>query len=126
MSTPYLNETPPPAIEVLTELNHVFLVAYSALNSIAYCGDLVLKKCFRSLFGRCLAPCRSMSGSNIEVMESYRPSLLGGDPMEDQLRDLDPQSRILSGLSPNTGQEQVVEARVEMGCTGCCSFIVDV
>ena len=44
--------------------------------------------------------------SEIELMESAGITVRGIDSIEQQLKDLDPQSRILSGLRPEPGPHQ--------------------
>lgn len=101
---------------VLKELSHVLLVSYSALNPLAYCGELLLregkKACRRigQLFVGCLSRCgchiKTTSNSRycqseFEMMKSIGITLNGADPIPQQLQELDAQSRILSGLPPN-------------------------
>ena len=91
-------------------------MSYSALNPLAYCGELLLRagrKVFRRIgqTGRagltCLG-CNFKSDSNsrfcqseFEMMKSVGITLNGADPIPQQLQELDAQSRILSGLPPN-------------------------
>ena len=102
---------------VLKELSHVLLVSYSALNPLAYCGELLLRtgrKVFRrfwqtmtgcfSCFDSCCNKTPSTSRychSEFEMMKSIGITLNGADPIPQQLQELDAQSRILSGLPPN-------------------------
>ena len=101
---------------VLKELSHVLLVSYSALNPLAYCGELLLRagrKVFRRLgqaasgrFSRLGCPFKTTSNSRycqseFEMMKSIGITLNGADPIPQQLQELDAQSRILSGLPPN-------------------------
>ncbi len=115
---------------VTKELSHILLISYSALNPLAYCGDLVVRSTLERLCGGAAVVCcrrgKASSGgggggrggirrsgrpvycccvrrdhrSEIEIMESAGVTVRGGDSIEQQLRDLDPQSRILSGLGP--------------------------
>ena len=101
---------------VLKELSHVLLVSYSALNPLAYCGELLLRagrKAFRRIgqtsrdFLSCMG-CQLKTNSNsrfcqseFEMMKSVGITLNGADPIPQQLQELDAQSRILSGLPPN-------------------------
>lgn len=85
---------------VTKELSQVLLVLYSALNPLAYCGDLVLKNTFKKIIKECGCCCCKKELSDIEIMESYGITVRGIDSIEKQLEDLDPQSRILSGLKP--------------------------
>ena len=98
---------------VLKELSHVLLVSYSALNPLAYCGELLLragKKISRRI-GQTSRTCLSCFGchlktnsnsrfcqSEFEMMKSVGITLNGADPIPQQLQELDAQSRILSGL----------------------------
>lgn len=101
---------------VLKELSHVLLVSYSALNPLAYCGELLLragKKLFRRIgqTGRASLTCMGcplktnsnsrFCQSEFEMMKSVGITLNGADPIPQQLQELDAQSRILSGLPPN-------------------------
>lgn len=95
---------------ILKEVSHVLLVAYSALNPIAYCGELIchfcyhniLKKCCFKIFPSCSKCCsepeRYSQQSELDMMKSVGITLNGADPILQQLKELDIQSRILSGL----------------------------
>ena len=96
---------------ILKEVSHVLLVAYSALNPIAYCGELayqflyknVVDKCCFKLFPSCVKCCAPVGTteshpSELEMMKSVGITLYGPDPLQQQLDQLDNQSRLLSGL----------------------------
>lgn len=105
---------------VLKELSQVLLVAYSAFNPVAYCGDLVMRGALKAVLPKaifnkvypkrktcfcCFCCCCCCFGaekeqSELERMESAGITMGGCGSVEKQLEDLDPQSRILSGLKP--------------------------
>ena len=92
-------------------MSQVLLVAYSALNPLAYCGELVIQLCWpkclkaNSLHRVVLKYCccrepqtGTSQQSELDMMKSVGITLNGADPIQQQLEDLDMQSRILSGL----------------------------
>ena len=82
------------------ELSHVLLVAYAALNPLAYCGG-PLMPAIHKFWAKVTQYCRSdqiSTKSELEMMRSVGITLNGADPMEQQLRELDAQSRILTGI----------------------------
>ena len=98
-------------------MSQVLLVAYSALNPVAYCGELVIQLCCpkflraNSLYKLILKYCccrepqtGASQQSELDMMKSVGITLNGADPIQQQLEELDVQSRILSGLpiSPPT------------------------
>ena len=93
--------------KVLKELSQVLLVAYSALNPIAYCGDLVYRlawglwiprapsiaksSClFRKTIHRLIRTCcgRNKGPSEIEVMETLGITVMGEGSLGQQLQEL--------------------------------------
>ena len=99
-----------PWARILKEVSHVLLVAYSALNPIAYCGELIYhfsyhnitKKCCFKIIPACAKCCKEpekiSDQSELDMMKSVGITLNGADPILQQLKELDIQSRILSGL----------------------------
>ena len=101
----------------------ILLVAYSALNPLAYCGDLVFKV-FRLGFRRCCSvvsrrnaadggrqsqEChRHVPFSEYEIMKSNGITLGGPGTLAQQLQELDAQSRIMCGLPASTNCSQYV------------------
>ena len=100
-------------MRILKQVSQLLLVAYSALNPIAYCGELVYQLCCRKLlkkfgfknkFASFFACCccskleNSSQQSELDMMKSVGITLNGADPIQQQLEELDLQSRILSGL----------------------------
>ena len=86
---------------VTKDLSHVLLVAYAALNPIAYCGGpllSVVRKGLQNIVNFCRRTETISTKSELEMMKSVGITLNGADPMEQQLRDLDAQSRILTGI----------------------------
>ena len=100
-----------PWVRILKMVSQILLVAYSALNPVAYCGELVYQlcctKCLKKL-GRIAIPsvfkccdCKEQDQSQqseLDMMKSVGITLSGADPIQQQLQELDMQSRILSGL----------------------------
>ena len=85
---------------VARELNQVLLVGYAALNPIAYCGGPLIPFVNTAVM-KMTQCCRGESistKSELEMMKSVGITLNGADPMEQQLRELDAQSRILTGI----------------------------
>ena len=65
--------------------------------NISYC-----RRSFEAIQRRMV--CCKKEMSEIEMMESVGVTMRGGDSLDQQLQELDPQSRILSGLSPKVVQ----------------------
>ena len=97
-------------VRILKQVSQVLLVAYSALNPVAYCGELVyqqyhkiLKKWGYNTIPSCLTCYKDQENpspqSELDVMKSVGITLNGADPLQQQLQELDIQSRILSGLT---------------------------
>ena len=85
---------------VARELNQVLLVGYAALNPIAYCGGPLIPF-VNNAVTKIKQFCRGepiSTKSELEMMKSVGITLNGADPMEQQLRELDAQSRILTGI----------------------------
>ena len=84
------------------ELNNILLVSYSALNPLAYCGELVFKTICH-YFKRSNQIPQQRNGIIISNeygdMKSIGITLNGPDPLEKQLEELDAQSRLMCGLS---------------------------
>ena len=96
-------------VRILKQISQILLVAYSALNPIAYCGELVyqgyhqiLKKYSCCKIPDCLRCYKDevvpSHQSELDMMKSVGITLNGADPLQQQLKELDIQSRILSGL----------------------------
>ena len=87
--------------KVLNDLSNVLLVIYSALNPLAYCGGLIFKT-IRCLFRRGSSSPQQRNGifnSEYGAMKSIGITLNGPDPLNQQLQELDAQSRLMCGLS---------------------------
>ena len=90
---------------IFNELNNLLLVSYSALNPLAYCGELVFKTLTR-YFKRSNKIPQKRNGVIISEyerdMKSLGITLNGPDPLGQQLEELDAQSRLMCGLSKSS------------------------
>ena len=93
--------------KIFNELNNVLLASYSALNPLAYCGELIFKtssKTFKGCFAQKKTPQKrnGVLNSEYSAMKSVGITLGGPDPLVIQLEELDEQSRLMCGLSKSS------------------------
>ena len=99
-----------PWVRILKQISQLLLVAYSGLNPIAYCGELISQLCYQKIVKKycfdalpaCLKCCHNRESasqqSELDIMKSVGITLNGADPIHQQLQELDIQSRIMAGL----------------------------
>ena len=86
---------------VLKDVSHVLLVSYSALNPLAYCGELLWSMVKNKI---CRCPCKCTEASNVHS-EVVQMKSIGYTATCNNTSDLDAQSRILSGIGPSSSKE---------------------
>ena len=95
--------------KVTKEVSHTLLLLYAALNPIAYCGSLMATFMWKIVRKLCCVGQTISSKSELEMMRSVGITLNGADPIEQQLRELDAQSRILTGIRRMSTKEATIE-----------------
>ena len=99
---------------ILKHISHILLVSYSALNPLAYCGELIYNQLLVKLCCR-RSNVNLTLHSEIQLQTMQGGTLVGTDSLTQQLKDLDAQSRLLTGLQPqirSTDQQRLFNQEV--------------
>ena len=103
---------------ILKHISHILLVSYSALNPLAYCGELIYSQLLLKLCCR-KSNINPALHSEIQLQTIQGGgTLVGNDSLSQQLKDLDAQSRLLTGIQPqirSTDQRRLHSQDVETG-----------
>ena len=91
---------------ILKQISHILLVSYSAFNPLAYCGELMYNQLLVKLCCRKSIVNANLLHSEIQLQTMASGTLVGNDPLSQQLKDLDAQSRLLTGLQPQIGSTE--------------------
>eukprot|EP00094_Tigriopus_californicus_P006452 TCALIF_06214-PA protein Name:"Similar to FR FMRFamide receptor (Drosophila melanogaster)" AED:0.09 eAED:0.10 QI:0/0.33/0/0.5/1/1/4/0/453 len=109
--------------------NHLLIVINSSLNFVIYCKDVVFRRCLLTVYrawsirkqmgipGDVTISIHSMAAQQLRSLNSELGINLHGDPSPEViLRELDPQSMILCGLSPASRTYQRPNGSTIQGC----------